>query len=265
MSQPDPASVNPNSSAEDDAEPLPPEITYDEQFYPARPRALRPQARRRQFFADTKPPFEADGRNKAYVEWLRNQSMLGDADALSRQLSGQASMWQNPFAYPNPRAAVERASVWFTAYPLSYITGPNHSFLASLGDPALWEAFSRIGIKAVHTGPVKYAGGLTDWTHTPSVDGHFDRISMAIDPLFGTEDEFRSMCEVATSYGGTVIDDIVPGHTGKGADFRLAEMNYLDYPGIYHMIDIPESDWHLSKPGSPRSTGSTPRSPACVW
>jgi trehalose synthase len=41
------------------------------------------------------------------------------------------------------------------------------------------------------------------------------------------------------------VDDIVPGHTGKGADFRLAEMNYRDYPGIYHMIDIPESDWHL--------------------
>ena len=53
------------------------------------------------------------------------------------------------------------------------------------------------------------------------------------------------MCEAATSYGGTIIDDIVPGHTGKGADFRLAEMNYRDYPGIYHMIDIPESDWHL--------------------
>ena len=42
-----------------------------------------------------------------------------------------------------------------------------------------------------------------------------------------------------------VIDDIVPGHTGKGADFRLAEMNYGDYPGIYHMIEIPQEDWHL--------------------
>jgi trehalose synthase len=53
------------------------------------------------------------------------------------------------------------------------------------------------------------------------------------------------MCEVAGEHDGTIIDDIVPGHTGKGADFRLAEMNYRDYPGIYHMIDIPESDWHL--------------------
>ncbi|WP_372463702.1 maltose alpha-D-glucosyltransferase [Arthrobacter hankyongi] len=221
-----------------------PEITFDEQFYPARPRALRPKARRRHF-QPGRPPFEPDARNSVYVEWLRNQSMLGDAKVLARQLSGQASMWQNPYAYPNPRAAVDRASVWFTAYPLSLITKPGQSFLAALGDPELWGAFQQIGIKAIHIGPVKLAGGLTGWEHTPSIDGHFDRISMAIDPLFGSEDEFRKMCEVATGHGGTIVDDIVPGHTGKGADFRLAEMNFRDYPGIYHMIDIPESDWTL--------------------
>ncbi|NKX56703.1 maltose alpha-D-glucosyltransferase [Arthrobacter mobilis] len=238
-----PDSVLPEESEERET-PQSPEISFDEQFYPARPRALRPKARRRHFVPG-QPPFEPDGRNAVYVEWLRNQSMLGDAKVLARQLSGQASMWQNPFAYPDPRSAVERASVWFTAYPLSFITRPGQSFLAALGDAELWTAFERIGIKAVHIGPVKLAGGLTGWEHTPSVDGHFDRISMAIDPLFGTEEEFRHMCEVATGHGGTIVDDIVPGHTGKGADFRLAEMNYRDYPGIYHMIDIPESDWHL--------------------
>ena len=222
------------------------EINFDEQFYPARPRALRPKARRRiEVSADLKPPFEPDGRNRAYVDWLVKQSMLGDAKTLARQLAGQASMWANPFAHPNPRAAVDRASVWFTAYPLSFMTKRNQTFLSALGAEDLWAAFARIGIKAVHTGPVKLAGGISGWEPTPSIDGHFDRISMAIDPLFGTEDDFRAMCESATSFGGTIIDDIVPGHTGKGADFRLAEMNYRDYPGVYHMIDIPESDWHL--------------------
>ncbi|PRC59523.1 maltose alpha-D-glucosyltransferase, partial [Mycobacterium sp. ITM-2017-0098] len=47
----------------------------------------------------------------------------------------------------------------------------------------------------------------------------------------------------ANWYGGTIIDDIVPGHTGKGADFRLAEMKYADYPGIYHMVDADPRDW----------------------
>ena len=221
-----------------------PEVSFDEQFYPARPKALRPVARRRQFFA-ARPSLEFDGLNKTYVDWLRNQSMLGDANTMARQLSGQASMWQNAYARPNPRAAVEKAPVWFTAYPLSFITKEKQSFLAALGDPELWEAFREIGIRGLHTGPVKLAGGISGWSQTPSVDGHFDRISMAIDPAFGTEEEFRRMCEVAADHDGTVIDDIVPGHTGKGADFRLAEMNFRDYPGIYHMVDIPEEDWHL--------------------
>lgn len=236
-----------------------PDLNYDEQFYPARPKALRPVARRRQYLA-TRPSFEFDGRNAAYVEWLRNQAMLGDANVLARQLSGQASMWQNAYAHPNPRAAVEKAPVWFTAYPLSFITKPGESFLAALGDKDMWDAFREIGIRAIHTGPVKLAGGISGWSQTPSVDGHFDRISMAIDPVFGDEDEFRRMCEVAADHGGTIIDDIVPGHTGKGADFRLAEMNFRDYPGIYHMVDIPEEDWHLL-PDVPEGQDSVNLSP----
>ena len=235
------------------------DVNFDEQFFAARPKALRPIARRRQFVG-TRPSFEFDGRNAAYVEWLRNQAMLGDANTLARQLSGQASMWQNSYAHPNPRAAVERASVWFTAYPLSFITRTGQSFLSALGDPEMWKAFREIGIRGIHTGPVKLAGGISGWSHTPSVDGHFDRISMAIDPVFGTEEEFRRMCEVAAEHEGTVIDDIVPGHTGKGADFRLAEMNFRDYPGIYHMVDIPEEDWHLL-PDVPEGADSVNLSP----
>jgi trehalose synthase len=63
--------------------------------------------------------------------------------------------------------------------------------------------------------------------------------------VFGTDVEFRRLCEVAAAHGGIVIDDIVPGHTGKGPDFRLAEMGVGDYPGIYHMVEIPPQEWTL--------------------
>ncbi len=241
----EPAPGNPAGTvANDQPAEIAPEISFDEQFYPARPRALGPRARLRTM-PESPPPFAADGRNRAYVNWLEDMSMLGDANMMGRQLSGQAGMWLNPYAYPNPRAAVERASVWFTAYPLSLITAPGQSFLSALGDEGLWSAFEQIGVEAVHIGPVKRAGGISGWEYTPSVDGHFDRISMALDPLFGTEKDFRVMCAEALAHGGVIIDDIVPGHTGKGADFRLAEMNHKDFPGIYHMVDIPEEDWHL--------------------
>jgi trehalose synthase len=224
------------------------EISYDEQRYPARPKRLRPRGRLRDLFT-AKPKVERVGKpsgdNAAYVNWLVEQSMLDDAKTFARQFSGQGSMWQNPFADPDPRAAIEKASVWFTAYPISMITKPAASFLGTLGDDDLWTAFEAIGIDGVHTGPVKRAGGLVGWDPTPSVDGHFDRISTQIDEAFGTEEEFRSMCEVAAGHLGMVIDDIVPGHTGKGPDFRLAEMKVGDYPGIYHMVEIDPKDWHL--------------------
>ncbi|MDO5735473.1 MAG: maltose alpha-D-glucosyltransferase [Propionibacteriaceae bacterium] len=223
-----------------------PELSFDDHRFAARPARLRPKARRKDDDASPiTPPFEPHGSNRAYVDWLEEQSMLHDAQQVARQLAGTHAMWANPYAHPDPRAALAQASVWYTAYPLSHITQPGTSFLGALGSAELWEAFSQIGIDALHTGPVKLAGGLDGWEPTPSVDGHFDRMSMAIDPLFGTEGEFRAMCETAARYNGTVIDDVVPGHTGKGADFRLAELNYRDYPGIYHMIDIPHSAWHL--------------------
>ncbi|HEY9376574.1 MAG TPA: maltose alpha-D-glucosyltransferase [Jiangellaceae bacterium] len=187
---------------------------------------------------------------EAYVSWLQEKSMLADAHTIAGQFSGTGDVWQNPFANADPLAAIRRASVWFTAYPISMITKAGHSFLSTLADENLWRAFDTLGINAVHTGPVKRAGGIHGVEETPSVDGHFDRISTQIDETFGTELEFRRLCEVAAAHGATVIDDIVPGHTGKGADFRLAEMKVGDYPGIYHMVEIPPADWHLL-PGVP--------------
>jgi trehalose synthase len=170
--------------------------------------------------------------------------MLANAERIAGRFSGVPGMGQAPFGDPNP-SAVGRSSVWFTAYPPSMITKPGHTFLGTLGDEDLWRAFAAMGITAVHTGPLKRAGGIFGREPTPSVDGHFDRISTEIDEVFGTEPEFRRMCEVAAAQGGVVIDDIVPGHTGKGPDFRLAEMKVGDYPGIYHMVEIPAEDWHL--------------------
>jgi trehalose synthase len=222
------------------------EISYCDQLYSARPAPLRPRARMRLSPRLVGGPNgRASGRNPDYVTWLTEQSMLADAREFATQFSGRGSMWQNPFAKPDPRAAVEKTSVWFTAYPISMITEPGTTFLGALGDEALWSALEQVGIDGLHTGPVKKAGGIRGWRSTPSVDGNFDRISTSIDEAFGTEEEFRTVCDVAASHLGVVLDDIVPGHTGKGADFRLAEMKVGDYPGIYHMVEIDREDWHL--------------------
>jgi len=183
-----------------------------------------------------------------YVAWLEKHSMLGQANALAAELRGSDLPWQHRYAQPQPREAVKAASVWLLNYPGSVITRPGESVIGAWAEPELWNALHEIGIDLLHTGPVRTAGGTEGYRRTPSVDGWFDRISLGVDPQLGTDDEYRRMVRVARKYGGFIAGDIVPLHTGKGPDFRLAERAYKTYPGMYVMIEIPEKDWELLPP-----------------
>ncbi|MDR9749980.1 maltose alpha-D-glucosyltransferase [Pseudomonas sp. SZMC_28357] len=180
-----------------------------------------------------------------YVQWLEQQSMLAAARERARLYSGQGRLWQKPFAHTRPRDASALASVWFTAYPASIVTTEGGTVLQALGDETLWHAMSEIGIQGIHNGPLKTSGGLQGRTHTPTIDGNFDRISFGIDPELGTEAELQSLSRIAAAHNAVIVDDVIPSHTGKGADWRLAEMAYGDYPGLYHMVEIREEDWPL--------------------
>jgi trehalose synthase len=186
-----------------------------------------------------------------YVNWLVENSVLHNAKKLARRYGGQGRMWRQPFAEARPRAASALASVWFTAYPASVVTRRGATVLQTLGDRKLWETLSAIGVHGVHTGPMKRSGGVRDRDYTPTIDGNFDRISLEIDPAYGTQEDFVAMSRAAAAHNAVVIDDIIPAHTGKGADYRLAELAYGEYPGIYHMVAIPEADWGLLPPVAP--------------
>lgn len=198
-----------------------------------------------------------------YISWLLDHAMLEAVRPLAARYSGQGSQWRHPYAQAQPRAAAAKASVWFTAYPGAIITRDGESVLATLGDPALWRTFADIGIQAIHTGPMKQAGGLRGMEFTPTIDGHFDRIGLAIDPQFGTAEEYAAMSRAAAAVGAVVIDDIIPAHTGKGPDFRLAERAYGDYPGLYHMVEIAPQDWELL-PAVPPGADAVNLAPAAV-
>ena len=192
-------------------------------------------------------PQSAEG--PAYIRWLEERSMLHQAQIVAQRYSGSSAQWQHPYGIPQPRAATSRASVWFTAYPASTIAAaPGASVLTTLADERLWRAFQAIGIQGIHTSPMKRSGGVQDLAYTPSIDGNFDRISFDIDPDFGTEAQYKDLVAIARAHGAVVIGDVVPGHTGKSADFRLAERAYADYPGLYHMVRIEPGDWNLLPP-----------------
>ena len=113
------------------------EISFDEQFYPARPRSFRRrQARPQATAADIQRLGPARAENPKYVDWVRRRSMLRSARATARHYSGTRAMWRNPFSAPRPRAAVQAASV-VHRYPLSLIIRPDESYLRTLSDATL--------------------------------------------------------------------------------------------------------------------------------
>lgn len=180
-----------------------------------------------------------------YVQWLVDHSMLKAARDRAKSYAGQSRLWQNPYAEARPRRAIEIASAWLTVYPDSIIAPEDASVLDALGAEALWKGLSELGIQGIHTGPIKRSGGIRGEAFTPSIDGNFDRISLDIDPLYGSEQQLVHLSRMAAAHNAVTIDDSIPSHTGKGADFRLAELAHEDYPGIYHMVEIREEDWGL--------------------
>jgi trehalose synthase len=196
-----------------------------------------------------------DAESDDLIDWLKSRSMLKQADTLAHRLSGLADQWRHPYGESQFRKAAGCAPVWLTVYPASIVTRPGQSVLKTLSDPALWTALQTIGIRAIHIGPTKLAGVVPqgDPRHQPlgaSVDGHFDRIAVEIDPAFGSQEEFLDLVRNAEAHGAKVIDDIVPAHTGKGYDFRLAERKVGDYPGLYTMIEVPPQYWR-GEPSDP--------------
>lgn len=181
----------------------------------------------------------------AYIEWLEARSMLRASQQRALTYAGQPRLWQNAYAEAQPRRATEIASVWLTVYPDAIIAPAGSSVLEALGNETLWKRLSELGIQGVHTGPIKQSGGISGRQTTPSIDGNFDRISFDIDPLYGSEQELVQMSRLAAAHNAVTIDDLIPSHTGKGADFRLAELAHGCYPGLYHMVEIREEDWHL--------------------
>jgi trehalose synthase len=184
-------------------------------------------------------------RPDPYITFLEKQSMLYQAEQQAALISGMGVQWRTNYSMPEPDQLVKTASVWLLYYPGSVIPKPGQSVIGAWGDPEFWDAVRDVGIELLHTNPVKRAGGIVDRTFTPTIDGWFDRISLNIDPQLGTDDEFRQMSRIAGERGAIIAEDLVPLHTGLGPDFRLAELGYKDYPGMYTMVKIEKQDWGL--------------------
>ena len=182
------------------------------------------------------------------IEWLKSRSMLLKYEPLVQSFAGRSIQWQYAYGRSRPEDALKLSSVWFAAYPDSLVGREGAKVLDILGSSQLHQTLSEIGIQAIHTGPVKRSGSITGTEYGPSIDGNFDRIEQLVDPGYGDESQYQEMVSNARQHGITIIGDLVPGHTGKGPDFRLAEQNVPGFPGLFTMIEIDPADWPVLPP-----------------
>jgi len=182
------------------------------------------------------------------VKELTQRSMLHEARALIYKQRNDGREWRTPYGENQARDLIERdkGDVWLDLYPASVVPKPGESVMNTMGDEELWKHLKDLGISVVHLNPVRRSGGITtDLQWTPTTDGGYDRVSLQVEPLYGTDDDYRSLVRTAAQYSGYIAGDIVPGHTGTGADWQLAMMNYKDYPYLFHMIEILPKDWSI--------------------
>ena len=187
----------------------------------------------------------------SHIEWLKSRSMLLKYESLVQSFAGRSNQWQHAYGCSRPADALALSSVWLAAYPDSLMGCPGTKVLEILGNSELHRTLSEIGIQAIHTGPVKRSGSITGAEYGPSIDGNFDRIEQLVDPNYGDQSQYQEMVETAGQHGITIIGDLVPGHTGKGPDFRLAEQNVPGFPGLFTMIEIDPEDWPVLPPVPP--------------
>ena len=180
--------------------------------------------------------------------WLKQRCMLLKHDSLVGSYAGQSEQWQHAYGLARPAEFLNHSSVWFAAYPDSLVGEAGAKVLDILGSQDLHRLLSEIGVRAIHTGPMKRSGSVSGDTYGPSIDGHFDRIESMVDPQYGSDEEYIHFVKVASRHGIDVIGDLIPGHTGKGPDFRLAELNEPGFPGLYTMVEIRPEDWSLIPP-----------------
>jgi trehalose synthase len=179
------------------------------------------------------------------IEFYESHSMLRQAEQFAERVAGDVDQWHGSYMEPQPDALTSQASVWLTIYPRSVIAAPGETVIGTIAAPEFWNTLEDVGFQLMHALSTEQAGQIDGLELSPSIDGGFDRISLAMAPELGTEEDVRDLVLAAEARGALVAGDVIPLHTGIGPDFQLALMNHEEFPGIYNVIEIAEEDWTL--------------------
>jgi hypothetical protein len=172
---------------------------------------------------------------------LEKSSMLYQAKKMAEESALKKHDWYSS-KRPNPRNALEKASVWIKITPELLITPANQSIISYLTRFELWEELQNLSVQGIDLGPTQQSGELRQGETLVQTE-IFSPISFQINPLLGSTAEIQKFVEVAQNYQSIWISSLNVDSTGRGFDFWLALQNFQDYPSLYLMKPVEEKDW----------------------
>jgi trehalose synthase len=209
------------------------------------------------------------GPEETHVQWLEEQSISLEAQRLTDISAGNPPRDGTDPITPRPIAAVKQAPVWLSVHPAAIMTLPasvtrptsmvtgSPTAFTTLADSLLWGGMEDIGFRAMHAASTHRTGEIRGTVVEPSPPGVAAEVSLGVAPSLGGEQAYAALAGTAARHHGVLVGDILSWRTGKGADFRLAELGFQDYPDLYRMVAVEKSDWGLL-PDVPKGAESAP-------
>ncbi len=178
---------------------------------------------------------------------LERRSMLRAATGTTRIVSGSALAWRRPLdPVPSPRL-LHGSAVWLFVRPQTLITRAR-SAAAELALPEHLALFAELGIAGLFVAPWETSGRSLR-PERAAWEPDTDIVGLEPDPGAGTEQELRDLAAGAARWGMLFGSAAPPFLTGTGPDFSLALRAAGDWPGLYVLVELPDSDALPAGPG----------------
>lgn len=198
--------------------------------------------------ADTRPSSIAQGDNTVLradpgqAQWLEKQSMLNASVELAKVVSASSISWQLSPVGEAHQELFKHANTWLSVNPTTLITPGDQSAFAHLRSSSIWRALQQNNIRGLYIAPAFSSGSV--WSGSYYVmDDYDDPVSFSFSDAAGSDKEYFSLLQEANRNKAILGVQLVPSATGIGPDFFLAARNMRNYPGIYCMVEVPESLW----------------------
>jgi len=151
--------------------------------------------------------------------------MLYQAEQIAQKFNVEVAKTPPPLLSPQPQRCLDAASIWF-AIDLNEIGPPAFE---TLTNDLLWNCLREIGVQGAYLKGLKKGGSF--------------RTGIGLDPKWGSD--WKDLAILLQKKGVVLVGDSVGSSTGLSPDFWLALKNVGDYPGLYHLVEIEQSDWAL--------------------